>query len=53
MRPSIDINDEADKFLTDAQLKEILRRQIAFENGGTPARSWEEILIELEHVYSK
>jgi hypothetical protein len=48
----INTNDEADKFLTDVQLEEVLKRQIAFENGETSARPWEEILAELEQRYS-
>ncbi len=53
MTTPININDNADKFLTDAQLNEILRRQMAFDNCETSARLLEEVLAELEQLYSK
>lgn len=52
MTTPIDINDEDDIFLTEEQQKESLRRQAEFESGKTTARSWEEILAELEKLYS-
>jgi putative addiction module component (TIGR02574 family) len=37
--------------LTDKQKEEVLRRDKAFAEGKTAARTWEEIKKELEKVY--
>jgi putative addiction module component (TIGR02574 family) len=37
--------------LTEEQQKEILRREKAFAEGKTSARTWDEIKKELENVY--
>ena len=37
--------------LTDEQAKEIIRREKAFAEGKTTARSWDEIKKDLEDVY--
>jgi hypothetical protein len=51
MATPINTDDEAEIFLTDEQQKELLRREIAFNNGETTARPFEEVLVELERKY--
>lgn len=52
MNKPLNNDDEAEIFLTDEQQKELLRREIAFKNGETTDRPFNEILKELEQRYS-